>query len=140
MTHTPTLDRYRRGDLASLPQSEPDPVPGWAEYTEQHAHDLRSIRLGDQLVASFGYFPASYTQADAFAVVDRDLAQGHGAAIARIIRQQQLQWMQDTSTARVTAECRPHDRVAQVFLRAIGYKRADQPGNPNACFQFNRRQ
>lgn len=138
MTHTPTLDRYRRGDLASLPQSEPDPVPGWAEYTEQHAHDLRSIRLGDLLVASFGYFPASYTQADAFAVVDRDLAQGHGAGIAQVIRQQQLQWMQETGAALVTAECRTHDRTAQVFLRAIGFRKIRSEPEGNTHFEFKR--
>lgn len=136
MTTTPTLDRYRRGDLASLPQHEPDPVPNWAEYTEQHAHDLRSVRLAGRLVACIGYFPIDASHADAFAVVDRRASAGHGRELAALIRQQQIAWMRATGVTSAFAECRPHDRTAQVFLRAIGFKRTNQAGNANACFTF----
>jgi len=139
VTTTPTLDRYRIGDLAKLPMNEPDPVPNWAGYTEKHAHDLRSIRIGDQLVACFGYFPLGNNEADAFAVIDRDLCAGHGKPLAALVRSTMLDWMDHISVTTTYAECAAQDRTAQVFLRAVGFRRVGYSPQNNHLFKFTRR-
>ncbi len=126
MNTTLTLDRYRPGDIALVPCVEPDPIPDWPSHAEQHAHDLRSIRLGPDLLACIGFMMRTSDEADAFAVVNRPLAKGHGPDLARIIRERQLQWMQDIGIRVVYADCQEDDRPAAALLVAIGYHRTHQ--------------
>jgi len=133
---TPSLDRYRRGDLSSVRSDAPDPIPGWAEHAEAHAHDLRSVRLGDNLLASFGYMLRSRTEADGFAVVDRAMAKGVGRQLALLVRLRQVQWMQEAGLTTAWADCPASDRPAIAFLRAIGYKRIPSDDPSQALFRM----
>lgn len=120
---SPELGPYRRGQLASIPCSEPDPFPDWATITERDAHDMRSIYLDGKPVAAFGYIPVTRRKADAFAVIDRQACKGIGADLARITHNQIRQWMQHTGIIVADASCSAHDRAAQVFLRAAGFRK-----------------
>lgn len=123
MTHSvPDIAAYTRGDLASINCIEPDPFPGWAQHAESVAHDLRTIKLDGALIAAIGYAPSSDTEAEAFAVVDREACKGHGKQVAILIRNQQIQWMKHTGIHIAHASCPANDRAARVFLQVIGYK------------------
>lgn len=119
---SPELGPYRMGQLASIPCVEPDPFPDWAAITERDAHDMRSIYVGEDVVASIGYFPTSRTEADAFAVVDREACAGIGAQVARIIHNQMDDWMQYLGINLARATCSANDKAARVFLRAAGFR------------------
>ena len=121
---SPELGPYKRGDLALIPCTEPDPVLGWAELAEHHAHDLRSIHCDGVLVASIGYMPLSIHEADAFAVINRDACKGIGAQVAVIVHNQIKRWMSDTGICQANASCAANDRAAQVFLRAVGFRKS----------------
>lgn len=120
---SPELGPYRRGDLSSIPCVEPDPVHNWAEITERDAHDMRSIYLEGRAVATIGYIPFSRYEVEAFAVIDRQACKGIGAELARITHNQIRQWMQHTGIIVADASCSAHDRAAQVFLRAAGFRK-----------------
>lgn len=121
---SPELGPYRRGQLASIPCSEPDPFPDWAAITERDAHDMRSIYLDGIAIAAFGYIPVSRYEADAFTVIDRSAASGVGIDVAKLINKQMIDWMRHLGVTRVNASCPAHERVAQVFLRAAGFRKS----------------
>lgn len=121
---SPELGPYRRGDLASIPCVEPDPVHNWAEITERDAHDMRSIYLEGRAVAAIGYIPISRYEVEAFAVIDRQACKGHGAQVARITHNQMVEWMRHLGVTTVVASCSANDRAAQVFLRAAGFRKS----------------
>lgn len=121
---SPELGPYRAGQLASIPCSEPDPFPGWAEATERSAHDMRTIYLGGKPVAAIGYVPLTRRKADAFAVIDRQACEGIGADLARITHNQMIEWMRYLGLIVVHASCSANDRPAQVFLRAAGFRKS----------------
>lgn len=121
---SPELGPYLVSQLASIPCVEPDPFPDWAAITERDAHDMRSIYLDGVAVASIGYIPLSLREADAFAVIDRQACKGIGAELATITHNQIQQWMQHTGITQVNASCSANDRVAQVFLRAAGFRKS----------------
>lgn len=123
--HTlPSLEvgQYRRGDLASISCTDPDPCEGWPFYAEHMSHDMRSIRLDGLLIAVIGYFNRGAGVADSFAAVDRPASAGHGLRLASVIAERQQQWMVEEGFSTVYADCPCKDRVARVFLRAIGYR------------------
>lgn len=132
------LTAYRRGDLASIPCVEPDPVPGWAALTENNAHDLRSITRDGKVVVSFGYVPISILEADCFAVVDREGCKGIGRQVAKAIYNQSVAWMAQTGIEQANASCPANDRAARVFLQAIGYTLTDQTNAITAHFAMSR--
>lgn len=116
------LAPYRIGDLERIPCMEPDPEPGWAQEVERSAHGIRSIQLNGRLVASFGYVAITRHEVDSFAVIDREGCSGIGPGVARIIRNQCKEWIQQYGFTTVKAYCSANDRAARVFLRAIGYR------------------
>lgn len=123
MTRSPELGPYRLGQLASIPCSEPDPFTDWAGITERDAHDMRSIYMDGLPIAAFGYIPMSRYEVDAFAVIDRRSSRGVGAQVAKLINKQMIDWMRHLGVTRVNATCSANERVAQVFLRAAGFKK-----------------
>lgn len=132
------IGRYQRGDLALVKCAEPDPIEDWPAVMEASAHDIRSVRLDGRLVGCIGYVPFNYTEADAFAIVDRDAVQGHGRQLSMLIRKQQLAWMDHIGVTSALASCSADDRAAQVFLRAIGYRRISSESPDIANFEFKR--
>lgn len=120
---------YQKGDLMLIDCEEPDPIEDWPRFAEENAHDLRSIRRDGQLIGCMGYFLCKPTEGDAFAVIDRKACNGVGKQLALAMRERQIIWMEDLGITRVWADCPRHDRKAQVFLRAIGYRRiaGDKP-------------
>jgi hypothetical protein len=131
---------YRAGDLSLVQCEEPDPIEGWPVFAELYAHDLRSIRLNGVLIGCMGYFMCAPTEADAFALIDRKACRGVGKQLAAAVRQRQLQWMEEIGLTRVWADCPRHDRKAQVFLRAIGYRRTEGDKPDTAFFVLDWRQ
>lgn len=121
---SPELGPYRKGDLASIPCVEADPFPDWAAITERDAHDMRSVYLDGEAIAAFGYVPISRYEVDAFAVIDRSASMGVGPEVAKLIRTQMIDWMRYLGVRRVNASCPAQDRVAQVFLRAAGFRKS----------------
>lgn len=138
MSNSIELGRYTAGDIASLPQYEPDPLENWGEYAELYSHDLRTIRINGAVVACIGYMPTSLTDADAFAVIDRHACKGYGAELVALARIQQVSWMRHTGIVRANAQCRDNDKPAQVFLRAVGFKRVTASCAGFAKFTFTR--
>lgn len=122
----PEIAPYTRGDLASIKCAEPDPYPNWAQHAEAMANDLRTIKLDGVLIAAMGYVPSSLTEAESFAVVDREACKGFGKQVAALIRGQQIQWMEHTGIHTAYASCAANDRAARVFLQVIGYKPVGQ--------------
>ena len=114
---------YTKGDLMLVDCDEPDPIEDWPRFAEENAHDLRSIRRDGVLIGCMGYFMCSPTEADAFAVIDRKRCNGVGKQLALAVRERQIRWMEEIGVTRTWADCPSHDRKAQVFLRAIGYRR-----------------
>lgn len=138
--HTLRLAAYKRGDIASLPRSEPDPFAGWPAWAEDNAHDLRSIRAGDTVVASFGYYclQGDATSCLCFAVIDRQAVAGHADQLVEIFKRQTLEWMHDTGVTTAYADCPSQDRAARVFLRAIGYRPTVGDDAMRSHFQLTR--
>ena len=121
---SPKIGTYQRGQLASIPCTEADPFPDWAAITESDAHDMRSIYLDGEAIAAFGYVPVNRYEMDAFAVIDRSASMGVGPEVAKLIRAQMVDWIHHLGVRRVNASCSAQDRVAQVFLRAIGFRKS----------------
>jgi RimJ/RimL family protein N-acetyltransferase len=116
-----TMHSYQPGDAARIPVAEADPFAGWIESFEQGA-GLTSYKLDGQLLAVTGYAPIWDGVADAVALIDRELATGHGKELAKAIRWR-IDWlMQQDGLHRIQATSEPHDKASRVFLRAIGYK------------------
>jgi N-acetylglutamate synthase-like GNAT family acetyltransferase len=122
-TRLPELGVYRKGDLASVNCSEPDPIEDWAAFAERHAHDLRSIRIDGRVVACLGYMYCADGEVEAFAVVDRQAVTGVAVELVRLMRQRIAQWVAESNIQKVWATCPRNDRAAQVFLRALGYRK-----------------
>lgn len=113
---------YRPGDGALIPVDEPDPFGFWLREIEAAGRGMTSYYLGDLLIAVTFYTPVWNGVADACALVNRELAAGHGKALANAVRQRIDQLMHDDHLHRVQATSHVTDRASQVFLRAIGYR------------------
>lgn len=116
-----TTQRYRPGDAALIPVDEPDPFGFWLREIEANGQGLTSYYLGDLLIAVTFYMRLWDGVADASALINRQLAAGHGKQLAKAIRERILELMQTDGLHRVQATSEPADRASQVFLRAIGY-------------------
>lgn len=114
--------RYQSGDLARVPSAEPEPFAGWADFVEEHGHGLTSIYLNGALLAVIGFTPCWDGVGDAFARVDRDLAAGHGRALATVAKVRILQAMQAYGIHRMQATSDATDHAGGVFLRAVGFR------------------
>src|ERR1700712_1912544 len=114
MTHMLRLTCYTRGDIESLPRSEPAPFYNWPEWAEASAHDLRSIKLGERVVASFGYYPLQDQKSClCFALIDRDAVTGHAHQLVDILKKQGEDWMRATGITTAYADCPSQDRAAR---------------------------
>lgn len=116
-----TIEAYRPGDAALIPVAEADPFACWVDVLERSAQGLTRYDLDGKMLAVTGYMPMWDGVADAVALVDRELAAGHGKELAKAIRSR-IDWlMQQDGLHRVQATSDPHDKASRVFLRAIGY-------------------
>lgn len=123
MTPTPIEVRpYRRGDAALVPVVEADPFGFWLVEMEASAQGLTSYYSDGLLLAVTGYQLVWNGVADAFALVNRDLARGLGLELARAVRQRIGELMAGDGLHRVQATSDCEDRASQVFLRATGYR------------------
>lgn len=113
--------KYQRGDLALIPSTEQRPFEGWVEYVEENGHGLTTYELDGQVLASIGFTSCWDGVGDAFAVVHRDLAAGHGKQLAAMVKARITQVMQVYGLHRMQSTCEATDRVAGVFLRAVGF-------------------
>lgn len=113
---------YRTGDGALIPVGETDPFGFWLREIESIGRGMTSYYLDGLLIAVTFYTPAWQGVADACALVNRDLAKGHGNQLAKVIRRRILELMQADHLHRVQATSDVTDRASQVFLRAIGYR------------------
>lgn len=134
------VGQYIKGDILLVQCDAPDPFEGWLQFAEDNAHDLRAVRVNGALAGVIGYFMRSRYESDAFAVMDRNACAGHGMAVAKAVRARQLQWMEEISVTRAWADCPIKDRAAQVFLRAIGYRRVagEEPGTAYFVLDWRR--
>lgn len=117
-----TARPYRNGDGALVNVGEADPFGFWLRDIEQNGRGMTSYYLGDQIIAVTFYIPMWDGVADCCALVDRDLAAGHGLALARAIRKRTDELMRSDRVHRAQATSEAQDRASQVFLRAIGYR------------------
>lgn len=136
-TRSVELVPYRMGDIDKVRCSEPDPFEGWPEFAERYAHDLRSIRLGGELIACLGYIYTTPDDVEGFAVINRDAAAGYGSQVAAIFRQRTRQWITESGIKRAWATCSCEDRAAQVFLRAVGYRLFWSGGDEDHIYLIN---
>lgn len=113
---------YQPGDGALIPVAEADPFGFWLREIESIGCGLTSYYLDDLLVAVTFYTPAWDGVADSCALVNRDLIQGHGKALASAVRRRVNELMRRDKLHRVQATSDVRDRTSQVFLRAIGYR------------------
>lgn len=113
---------YHPGDAALIPVAEVDPFGFWLREIESIGRGLTSYYLDDLLIAVTFYTPAWRGVADACALVNRELAGGHGKDLAHCIRQRINILMISDHLHRVQATSEIKDRASQVFLRAIGYR------------------
>lgn len=117
-----TAREYRKGDIALVPVAEADPFDGYAEHAEARFAGLTSYDLNGELVAVTYYSPMWDGVADAAALVNRELAFGHGLELAKVIRSRIDVLMRENRLHRVQATADPADTASQVFLRAMGYR------------------
>lgn len=113
---------YHPGDAALIPVGEVDPFGFWVREIEAIGRGMTSYYLDGLLIAVSFYTPAWRGVADACALVNRDIARGHGKELARAMRSRILELIQSDSLHRVQATSEVADRASQVFLRAIGYR------------------
>jgi hypothetical protein len=113
---------YRVGDAALVPVAEADPFGFWLREIENVGRGMTSYYLDDLLIAVTFYTPAWEGVADACALVNREIARGHGKELARVVRSRILDLMVTDRLHRVQATSEVTDRASQVFLRAIGYR------------------
>lgn len=113
---------YRVGDAALVPVAEADPFGFWLREIEEVGRGMTSYYVDDLLIAVTFYTPAWHGVADACALVNRDIAKGHGKELARVVRRRIIELMHSDGLHRVQATSEVTDRASQVFLRAIGYR------------------
>lgn len=113
---------YRVGDAALVPVAEADPFGFWLREVEEVGRGMTSYYADDLLIAVTFYTPAWHGVADACALVNRDIAKGHGKELARVVRRRIIELMHSDGLHRVQATSEVTDRASQVFLRAIGYR------------------
>lgn len=118
-----SLRQYRAGDIAAIPCDEADPAPGWADHLERVAGGIATIECDGLRLAVIGFTLVTPGVADSFAVIDRHNALGRGRGLADLTACQTAIWMGTHSIHRAAATCSPHDKPAQVFLRAVGYRK-----------------
>lgn len=118
-----TWREYRAGDIAVISHSEPEPFDGWTAWIEGSGQGMATVELCGVPIAAFGCVPCWDGVADCFTVLDRAKAIGHGRMIARMIRARINQAMPVLGLHRMQANAGATDRQAQVFLRAIGFRR-----------------
>lgn len=121
----PEIERrpYQRGEAAFIPVAEADPFGFWLVEMEAHGKGLTSYLCDGALVAVTGYHLQWQGVAYAFALVNRELAQGVGRELAASVRERIGELMDHDGLHRVQATANPEDRAATVFLRATGYRR-----------------
>ncbi|MCY1296829.1 hypothetical protein D9M68_159150 [compost metagenome] len=123
MTPTPVeVHAYRHGEAALVPVAEADPFGFWLVEMEASAHGLTSYYADGLLLAVTGYQLVWKGVADAFALVNRELAHGSGRELAQAVRQRIVELMASDGLHRVQATADCADRASQVFLRATGYR------------------
>ena len=113
---------YKPGDGALIPVDEPDPFGFWLREIEDAGRGMTSYYLDGLLIAVTFYTPVWNGVADACALVNRELSQGHGQTLAKAMRQRINELMHHDNLHRVQATSEVKDRTSQVFLRAIGYR------------------
>ena len=113
---------YRRGDAGLIPVAEADPFGFWLTHIEANAKGMTSYYIDGLLVAVTYYIPIWDGVADACALVNRDLAAGHGRGLAKAIRTRIDELIASDNLHRIQCTSEPHDPASRVFLRAIGYR------------------
>lgn len=113
---------YQRGEAAFIPVAEADPFGFWIVEMEKDGRGLTSYTVDGALVAVTGYHLQWAGVAYAFALVNRELAQGVGRELAASVKARIAQLMARDQLHRVQATSHPDDRASQVFLRATGYR------------------
>ena len=114
---------YQRGEAAFLPVEEADPFGFWLVEMEAEGRGLTSYLADGALIAVTGYHLQWRGVAYAFALVNRDLARGIGTELAASVRQRIAELVTSDRLHRVQATASSEDRAAQVFLRAIGFRK-----------------
>lgn len=114
---------YRHGEAAFIPVAEADPFGFWLVEMEAEAKGLTSYLYDGALIAVTGYHLQWSGVAYAFALVNRELAQGVGRELAASVKARILELMARDQLHRVQATAHPEDRASVVFLRATGYRR-----------------
>lgn len=113
---------YKVGDGALIPVAEPDPFGFWLREVEAAGQGMTSYYADGLLIAVTFYTLPWDGVADACALVNRELAAGHGRGLAKAVRRRINQLMISDHLHRVQATSEVTDRASQVFLRAIGYR------------------
>lgn len=113
---------YKRGDGALIPVAEADPFGFWLAEMESTANGLTSYYSDGLLIAITGYQLQWRGVAYAFALINRQLAAGSGKELAAAVRHRIVELMDSDGLHRVQASANAHDRAAEVFLRATGYR------------------
>lgn len=113
---------YRAGDIAAVRCLEPDPFEGWAIEIEQNGIGLATIEIDGAPLAVIGCALVADGECECFALVDRQRAAGHGRLISKMAGARLVQVGHALGVLMV-ATVDPADRVAQVFLRAVGFRR-----------------
>lgn len=113
---------YQRGDIGQIPSMELRPFEGWAEYVEEAGHGLTTYTLDGVVLACIGFTSCWDGVGDAFAVVHRELAAGHGKQLAAMVKARIRQVMHVYGLHRMQATCEAADAKGRVFLRAVGFR------------------
>ena len=113
---------YQPGDGALIPVNEPDPFGFWLRDIEAAGQGMTSYYVDGLLIAVSFYTLAWNGVADSCALVNRELAMGHGKDLAIAVRRRVDELMRSDNLHRVQATSHVRDRASQVFLRAIGYR------------------
>lgn len=113
---------YQAGDIAAVQCLEPDPFEEWASEIEQNGIGLATIEIDGQPLAVIGCAMVAESVCECFALVDRVRAAGHGRLISKMAGARLAQ-VGHALGVLMTATVDPADRVAQVFLRAVGFRR-----------------
>lgn len=113
---------YVLGDVFMVENMAFDPLELWGADIEEFLGGARTVYLGGEIVATFGWAPQMRGVCGSFAAVDRLRTSGQGRELAAMVREQMEQWMEQARLHRAEALAPVHDRVAHVFLRAIGFR------------------
>lgn len=113
---------YQQGDLARVRNASFDPFALLGEDAELSMIGLRSIVNDGVVVCCVGWASFMPGVIGAFTLVDRVAAAGAGKELVSLLRENLTGWATQCGAHRIEATCVPGDRVAQVFLRAIGFR------------------